>query len=82
MTRTNVCGPPSHGTMRQRGAKANRSGDVALPKEAESIRTLSGQVTRAGDAVYRPRIAVPALHNTEAMTFASVMKAIPPEHVI
>ncbi|NUX52704.1 DUF3331 domain-containing protein [Paraburkholderia sp. JPY418] len=46
------------------------------------MRTLSGQVTRAGDAVYRPRIAVPALHNTEAMTFASVMKAIPPEHVI
>ncbi|MGF6840707.1 hypothetical protein QF001_004574 [Paraburkholderia youngii] len=68
--------------MRQRAAKANRSGDVALRTKAESIRTLSGQVTRAGDAVYRPLIAVPELQNTETMTLASVMKAIPPEHVI
>jgi hypothetical protein len=55
---------------------------VALRTKAETIRTPSGQVTRAGDAVYRARIAVPALQNTEAMTLVSVMKAIPPEYVI
>jgi hypothetical protein len=43
---------------------------------------MNGQVIRAGDAVYRLRIAVPAQQTPEAMTLASIMEATPSEHVI
>ncbi|KJK17223.1 hypothetical protein UB46_35575 [Burkholderiaceae bacterium 16] len=46
------------------------------------ICAVSGQVIAKGDAVYRPRLKLPAPPNAEAMILASVMETIPSADVM
>ncbi|WP_410831445.1 DUF3331 domain-containing protein [Paraburkholderia sp. SIMBA_030] len=57
--------------------RSHSGGAVLHVARKSGVCAVSGQTIAASDAVYRPRLAQPALRNIEAMILASVMEAIP-----